>query len=126
MWAHYPIEADGSSINTGRLIGWIDDYFDSSFVYSRLLEKFVYMPEDFVSPAGSWFFIPGESAPVSGDGLWAGYVVDAHGWADTGDLLGWVWVGPQGYIFSYSLGKFVYLPESLVSPGGTWAYTDGD
>lgn len=126
MWAHYPIEADGISIDTGLLIGWIDDFFDSDFVYSRLLEKFVYIPEESVSPSGAWFFISGDSTPSAGDGLWAGYALDAHGWADTGDLLGWIWIGPQGYIYSYDLGKYIYLPESLVAAEGTWAYTNGE
>ncbi|MEX0332383.1 MAG: hypothetical protein AB3N64_13260 [Puniceicoccaceae bacterium] len=121
MWAHYPIQPDGSSVDTGGLVGWID-YSGSDFVFSYSLGKYIYMPQAYVSTLGAWFFILGESTPQSGESLWAGYSKDAEGYVDTMGLLGWIWVGPQGYIYSFDLGKYIYLPEEFVISSGAWAY----
>lgn len=54
--------------------------------------------------------------------FWAGYPVDANGFVDTGDFMGWIYVGEKPWIFSYSLDKYVYMAESDVSASGGWGY----
>jgi hypothetical protein len=52
---------------------------------------------------------------------WGGYVEDRDGWFDTGSFLGLIY--PVGdWVYVLDLGKYLYLPESFISPGGSWAY----
>lgn len=52
---------------------------------------------------------------------WAGFPVDEDGWVDTGDFLGLIYVSGD-YVFSLSLNRWTYLPESLVISSGGWGY----
>jgi hypothetical protein len=53
--------------------------------------------------------------------MWAGYSVGEDGYVDTGDFMGFLY--PAGdYVYSVSLGKWLYLPESLVGESGSWTY----
>lgn len=55
---------------------------------------------------------------------WAGWPIQENGWVDTGSFLGWVY--PVGdFLFIQDLGKYVYLPESHVGPGGAWMFIPG-
>lgn len=52
---------------------------------------------------------------------WAGFPLNANGWVDTGDFLGFVY--PMGdFIYVLDLNTFLFLPESQVSSVGGWAY----
>jgi hypothetical protein len=52
---------------------------------------------------------------------WAGYPVRADGWVDTGAFLGFVY--PIGdWVWSASLGKYIYLPAGNVSAAGAWTH----
>lgn len=55
-------------------------------------------------------------------GYWAGFDIQADGWVNTGDFLGWVY--PEGdFAWVEKLGRWAYLPESSVEAGaGAWAY----
>jgi hypothetical protein len=54
---------------------------------------------------------------------WAGYPVEGDGVSvNTEGFLGWIDVSQAPWIYSYSLGKFLYLPEDNVSSAGGWAY----
>ena len=58
---------------------------------------------------------------------WAGYPVDADNWADTGDFLGWIFVGhadPAGVIYILDLDTWAYMTETQVmaNPKGAWGY----
>jgi hypothetical protein len=54
---------------------------------------------------------------------WAGYEVSDDGSSvNTAGFLGWIDISQAPWIYSYSLGTFIYLPESGVSPAGGWAY----
>ena len=53
---------------------------------------------------------------------WAGYVIEQSGWVDTGAWLGWVHVEQTPWIWSHALGRWVYLLEALVTPGGAWGF----
>ena len=56
---------------------------------------------------------------------WAGYDVDANGFADTGDWMGIVNVTADPWIYVYDLGKYVYIPAEAVSESGAWTYVLG-
>ena len=55
--------------------------------------------------------------------FWANYPVSPDNLVDTGVWIGWLNVEFAPWIYSYSLGKYVYLPESLVGLDGSWMYT---
>jgi hypothetical protein len=82
------------------------------------------------TPPGDRGFPVGGAAPLLrlttatvGDPTWAGYDVMKGDFVDTENFLGWLWVGsPTGYVFSYSLENYIYLPEENVSDSGAWAY----
>lgn len=52
---------------------------------------------------------------------WAGFPVE-DSWADTGGWLGYLYVGSEPWVWSFSMGTWLYLPESGVKPSGAWAY----
>ena len=54
---------------------------------------------------------------------WAGYPVapDGHS-VDTTPLMGWIDITLGDWVWSYSLSKYVYLPESNVSPTSAWVW----
>lgn len=53
-WAGYPIDANGY-VNTGTFLGWI--YPDGDYILVFYLDKWIYLPESFVSEQGAWAFI---------------------------------------------------------------------
>jgi hypothetical protein len=54
---------------------------------------------------------------------WADYPVSGDGVSvNTEGFLGWIDISQAPWIYSYSLGKFLYLPEENVSSAGGWAY----
>lgn len=56
-WADYPVEGDGSSVNTEGFLGWID-ISQAPWIYIYSLSKFIYLPEENVGTAGGWSFVP--------------------------------------------------------------------
>lgn len=59
----------------------------------------------------------------TGEGYWAGFpIVDEAGNVDTGDFIGWLNCGTSDYVWNYSLGTWMYLPEAQVTPTGAWSY----
>jgi hypothetical protein len=52
---------------------------------------------------------------------WAGYPV-VDGWVNTGEHLGRLQVELAPWVYSWSLGGYIYLPEDSVSETGSWAY----
>ena len=57
---------------------------------------------------------------------WAGYAVDELGWTDTTPWLGWINVSQGDYVWSVTLGKYIYLPEDFVGDSGAWSYVPGN
>lgn len=58
---------------------------------------------------------------------WAGYPVTDGTLVDTGGFLGWLFIGETGqrtdWVYSFSLGNYLYLPEaSAANPGGSWVW----
>jgi len=55
--------------------------------------------------------------------LWAGYQIEPDGRSvNTGDWLGWIDVGTPPWVYSYTLNKFIYLPEDEITDLGAWSY----
>lgn len=59
---------------------------------------------------------------VSEKEFWADYEVDANGNVNTGTFLGWLNVSAGDWVWFYSLGRYVYLPEGQVEAGGAWVH----
>lgn len=81
------------------------------------------------TPPGDRGFAEGEGAPIlrlttaDSEPMWASWPLVDGDLVNTEAFLGWLWVGsPTGYVFSYSLEKYIYLPEENVSEAGAWAY----
>lgn len=55
-------------------------------------------------------------------GSWAGYPIDESGDVNTGAFLGWINVTHGDWLWSYSLNRYVYLPDEIVGESGTWMY----
>lgn len=56
---------------------------------------------------------------------WGGYEVDSEGGiktVDTGTFFGWLEVTPAPWVYSYSLGKYIFLPERSIDESGAWSY----
>jgi len=54
--------------------------------------------------------------------FWAGYPVRPDLYVDTGAWIGWLYVGSEPWVYSVTLGKYIYVPESSVTAGGGWAF----
>ncbi|MFO7724460.1 MAG: DNRLRE domain-containing protein [Oceanipulchritudo sp.] len=56
-WAGYPVESDGVSVNTESFLGWVD-IDKAPWVYIYALETYMFLPEENVSSAGGWAYVP--------------------------------------------------------------------
>lgn len=60
---------------------------------------------------------------------WGGHTIDENGWVDTGDYLGFLYVGEEAsdFVYSTSLTTWLYLPEASYTASltgvGTWVYS---
>lgn len=54
--------------------------------------------------------------------FWAGYPVTPGGYVDTGDFMGWLYVGYAPWIYSVSLDGYAYIREAEVTDSGAWVY----
>jgi hypothetical protein len=54
--------------------------------------------------------------------LWAGFEVTPDGWVDTGNWMGWLYVGSAPWVWNLHLETWMYLPEESVREYGAWAY----
>ncbi len=58
---------------------------------------------------------------------WAGYLITSETMdVNTGDLMGWINVQHQDYIWSYQMNRWVYCPEEHVSQSGAWMFVPGN
>lgn len=53
---------------------------------------------------------------------WAGFPLESSNDVDTGNWIGWLWVGEAPWVYSWRLRHWIYLPESFVTPQGAWTY----
>ena len=56
---------------------------------------------------------------------WGGYEVYSEGGikaVDTGAFLGWLEVTGAPWVYSYSLEKYIFLPEGFIDESGAWSY----
>jgi hypothetical protein len=63
-----------------------------------------YLDDIYIDYSGENLSLP----TMSGSSNWMGYPVNAAGWADTGDWMGWVNVTHEPYVYVYSIGKYIY------------------
>jgi hypothetical protein len=59
---------------------------------------------------------------VDPSSTWAGYDIDQNGWADTGSWLGWVYVQMAPWVYSDSLGSWIYMQEPNPTDPGVWGF----
>lgn len=55
-------------------------------------------------------------------GEWAGYPVLPSGDVDTGGFLGWINVSGGDFVWVWSLGKYIYMPEPAADSTGAWGF----
>jgi len=81
----------------------------------------IWLLDDIYQTSGMDLTTPGQG---NGGDTWCGMDVDGNDF-DTGDFLGWVYVEDTdtdaGWVYSYSLGGFVYLSTCPGESGG-WVY----
>jgi hypothetical protein len=81
----------------------------------------IYFDDFYINPTAADLTSPGTPQQT-----WAGYAQDGDGNVDTGSgFLGFVnvtYAGNPDIIYSFTLNKFVYLPESFVLPQGAWMW----
>jgi len=54
---------------------------------------------------------------------WAGFDIEPDGSSVfTGDFLGWIDITADPFVYSYSLGNYIYLPEASVLDAGAWVW----
>jgi alpha-L-fucosidase 2 len=69
------------------------------------------------SPGAEYQVVPASSVPT-----WLGYPVRPDGNVDTGDFIGWVYVGEAPYVWNYALANWIYADEAFVGPAGGWVF----
>jgi hypothetical protein len=68
-------------------------------------------------------YVVGEEEPVV---MWAGFVVDASGIANTGDWLGMVYTEHAPWIYVYDMGKYMFMPTEAIATSGAWSFVPGN
>jgi hypothetical protein len=56
------------------------------------------------------------------DDMWGGYPMDEMGYVDTGDWMGFLYVGSTPWIWVVDQSKWVYMTEPADGAAGAWAY----
>lgn len=118
-WAGYPII---QGIYVDSFMGFLEISADPQ-IYSFSLNKYIYMPENFVSQSGAWAYVSLENKPPDAENTWAGYpfLADMVN-INTGSFFGFLNVEFAPWAYSYTLNKWLYLPEEFVSESGAWVY----
>ena len=125
-WGPFPLD-ENSFADTGEWLGylWVDE--GSDLVWSYAISEWILMPENGISDQGAWAFIsrPAPPSPSAGaNGSWLEFPLDSDNFANTGDWMGYIWKSSQqpGFIWSYALSTFIFLPEANVGPTGGWGF----
>jgi len=74
---------------------------------------------DNIKIANSWDDVVPQPAASA---TWAGYPVSELGDVNTGSWMGYLNVSLGDYVWSYSLGQWLYITEQSVTEGGSWVY----
>lgn len=53
---------------------------------------------------------------------WAGFPVYSGSYVDTESYIGWLYIGTEPWLYSYSLGGWIYGEEAGFASNGTWIY----
>jgi len=56
-WAGWPVEMPSYTINTEGLLGWLD-VEHAPWVFSFSLERWIYLPEENITPDDAWVYLP--------------------------------------------------------------------
>lgn len=126
-WAFWTPDEDdwiSSDADESKFMGWIN-IRSAPWIYVLSLGKYVYLPEDNVNDTGAWSYAQ-LSVPSSPGDYWGYWNNDGGGWistnADDSNFLDWLNVLKAPWIYSQSLEKYIYLPESNVTQSGSWLY----
>lgn len=68
-------------------------------------------------PATTWRF--SLAAPSA---MYGPYTVRPDGFCDTTPWMGWLWVGDDPWVWSFSLNQWLFCPGERVSESGGWVY----
>lgn len=125
-WALWPLHDTGGDVDTINWLGWLN-VATADWVWSYSLERYLFIRPALILGVGGWVYFPRTGAapePAPGSATsWAGWpILDEAGTVDTGDWLGRLNVASGDWVWSYAMGRFLYLPESLVSSAGSWAF----
>jgi len=63
-----------------------------------------------------------EVGPVESPLSWGGYPINAEGFFNTGDWLGWFFVEQMPWLYSYSLDGWIYVKDPGAEASGVWAF----
>ena len=119
-WGEWPL-VSGNYVDTGNFLGWLEVSQDP-WVWCLALNKYLYIPENFVTPSGAWVYVPIADAPPGGENTWAGYPLAEGGYVDTGTFFGWLNILGDPWAWSLTFSKYIYLPENYVAASGGWMY----
>jgi len=53
---------------------------------------------------------------------WAGYPLIENGFVNTGDFLGYLYVGQAPFVWCYRMERWIFLPEENAAGSGAWLY----
>lgn len=123
LWAGYEVTPDGG-VNSEDFLGWLD-VSGGDYVWSYTLSSWLYLPESLVGDSGSWVYVFKQSASVPGvtdTQTWVGYDKAADGSVNAAGFLGWLDVSGGDFVWSYDLGRWLYLPVALIGESGAWVY----
>lgn len=120
----YPLREDNWA-NTGNWFGWL--WVERSpWIFSYALNRYLYIAEASVSASGgAWIYIPAPDVVTGSPNDYLGvWPIRDDSWTNTGDWLGWLWVGSRPWVFVPTLNRYLYISENSFASGG-WIYVPG-
>lgn len=126
LYGGYEIVNEAGDVNTGSLLGWIN-VAEKPWIWSYTFLHYLYMPENWMGPAGSWSYMPvvldlSNPAPEDNTRLF-GWTADLNFDLDTTDaFLDWANTEDKPKVYLYSTSNWAYIDESFADGGGTYIY----
>ena len=96
VWAGYEV-IDDAWVDSGSWLGMLY-IWNEPWIFSMLLDKYLYIPEAAVTPSGGWIY-----------------------WPETSDWSEWTPIG-GGWYYAPQIGKFVYVPGDNISVQAGWTF----
>lgn len=118
-WAGLQPDPFGDVLSESTL-GWIN-VKDSPWIWSYSLGSYIYLEENRYANPSTLFYVPNLSGELY-VGEWDTKFLNAEGNLFADCFLGWVNAINAPWVWSYSLSKYLYIPEAAATDAGAWVW----